>query len=149
MIIYNYHPSFALFLAAAGLMVGCSGSRDELPREPVSGTVMMDSQPLAEGAIQFTPAAGSAGPAISYTAPIENGQFSIPRADGLVPGKYKVSISAVPAKRNTRIEATIGKKKKATPFKELIPAKYNSQTILTEEIKRGGASGLKYEIQSK
>ena len=149
MMLHHRRFTFALFLAASSLMAGCSGSRDELPREPVSGTVLMDGKPLAEGAIQFTPAAGSGGPAISYTAPIENGEFSIPRADGLVPGKYKVSISAVPAKRNTRIEATIGKKKKATPFKELIPAKYNSQTILTEEIKRGGASGLKYEIQSK
>ena len=147
MIIYNHRSSLALFLAASGLMAGCSGSRDELPREPVSGTVRMDGQPLAEGAIQFTPA-GSGGPAISYTAPIENGQFSIPRADGLVPGSYKVSISAVPVKRDTRIEATIGKKK-ATPFKELIPAKYNSKTTLTEEIKRGGASGLKYDLQSK
>ena len=148
MIICNHRSFLALFLTASGLMAGCSGSRDELPREPVSGTVMMDGRPLAEGAIQFTPAAGSAGPAISYTAPVENGQFSIPRADGLVPGSYKVSISAVPVKRDTRIEATIGKKK-ATPFKELIPAKYNSQTILKEEIKRGGASDLKYEIQSK
>ena len=148
MILHHRRFSFALFLAASGLMAGCSGSRDELPREPVSGTVMMDGQPLAEGAIQFTPAAGSGGPAISYTAPIENGEFSIPRADGLVPGSYKVSISAVPVKRDTRIEATIGKKK-ATPFKELIPAKYNSKTTLTEEIKRGGASGLKYEIRSK
>ena len=149
MMLHHRRFTFALFLAASSLMAGCSGSRDELPREPVSGTVMMDGQPLAEGAIQFTPAAGSSGPAISYTAPIENGQFSIPRADGLVPGSYKVSISAVPVKRDTRIEATIGKKKKATPFKELIPAKYNSKTTLTEEIKRGGASGLKYEIQSK
>ena len=148
MMLHHRRFAFALFLAASGLMAGCSGSRDELPREPVSGTVMMDGQPLAEGAIQFTPAAGSGGPAISYTAPIDNGEFSIPRADGLVPGSYKVSISAVPVKRDTRIEATIGKKK-ATPFKELIPAKYNSKTTLTEEIKRGGASGLKYEIQSK
>jgi hypothetical protein len=139
---------FALLLAASGLMAGCSGSRDDLPREPVSGTVTMDGQALAEGAIQFTPAAGSGGPAISHTAPIENGQFSIPRADGLVPGSYKVSISAVPVKRDTRIQATFGKKK-ATPFKELIPAKYNTKTILTGEIKRGGASGLKYDLQSK
>ena len=139
---------FALLLAASGLMAGCSGSRDELPREPVSGTVMMDSQPLAEGAIQFTPAGGSEGRQTSATVEVANGEFSIARADGLVPGSYKVSISAVPVKRDTRIQATFGKKK-ATPFKELIPAKYNSKTTLTEEIKRGGASGLKYEIQSK
>ena len=148
MILHHWRYSFVLFLATAGLIAGCSGSRDDLPREPVSGTVTMDSQPLAEGAIQFTPAAGSGGPPISGNATIEDGRFSIPRADGLVPGSYKVSISAVPVKRDTRIPATYGKKK-ATPFKELIPAKYNTKTTLTEEIKRGGASGLKYDLQSK
>jgi hypothetical protein len=144
------HQRFALapFLAALGLIAGCSGSRDDLPREPVAGTVTMDGQPLAEGAIQFSPAAGAEGRVTSATVPIENGQFSIPRAEGLVPGSYKVSISAVPVPRDTRIKATFGKKK-ATPFKELIPAKYNTKTILTGEIKRGGASGLKYDLQSK
>ncbi|HZW30294.1 MAG TPA: carboxypeptidase-like regulatory domain-containing protein, partial [Isosphaeraceae bacterium] len=140
--------SFVLSLAASGLMAGCSGSRDDLPREPVAGTVTLDGRPLAEGAIQFTPASGSGGPAISGTAAIENGQFSIPRADGLVPGSYKVSVSAVPVKREPRGQITIGKKK-ATQYKEAIPAKYNTKTILTEEIKRGGASDLKYDLQSK
>ena len=51
--------SVALFLAAAGLTAtGCAGSEDELPREPVSGTVTLDDQPLAEGTIRFIPSAG-------------------------------------------------------------------------------------------
>jgi hypothetical protein len=148
MIMRQVRLSFALFLAASGLAAGCSGSRDDLPREPVSGSVTLDGQPLAEGAIQFTPAGGSEGRQTSATVEVANGEFSIPRADGLVPGSYKVSISAVPVKRDTHVKATIGKKK-AAPAKELIPAKYNTKSTLTEEIKRGGASGLKYALQSK
>jgi hypothetical protein len=137
-----------LLLTASGIMAGCSGSRDELPREPVSGAVTMDGQPLADGVIQFSPAAGSGAVPTSATALIEKGEFSIPRADGLVPGKYKVSISGIPVPRETRTKSNLGKKKVA-PIKEPVPAKYNTQTTLTEEIKPGGATGLKYELQSK
>jgi hypothetical protein len=140
--------SLTLFLTASGLMAGCSGSRDELPREPVSGTVTMDGQPLADGAIQFSPAAGSGSTPTSGTALIEKGEFSIPRADGLVPGQYKVSISGIPVPRETRGKSNFGKKKVAL-IKDPVPAKYNTQTTLTEEIKRGGATGLKYELRSK
>jgi hypothetical protein len=148
MISHHLYFSLALFLVALALAAGCSGSRDDLPREPVSGSVTMDGQPLAEGAIQFTPAAGAEGRVTSATVPVENGQFSLPRADGLIPGSYKVSISAVPVKRDARVKATFGKKQ-GTQFKELIPAKYNAKSILTEEIKRGGATDLKYNLQSK
>ena len=41
--------------AVGSTAAGCSQSSDELPREPVSGTVTLDGQPLASGTIQFSP----------------------------------------------------------------------------------------------
>lgn len=137
--------------AVVGLMViGCSGEvGDDKPREPVSGTVTLDGQPLPEGIILFAPSGGPGEAVASATGKIENGQFSIPRAQGPVPGKYKVSISHTDQPEG-RIKIELKKPgKKTASTKELIPAEYNSQTKLTAEIPKGGRSDLKYELKSK
>jgi hypothetical protein len=138
----------ARFLAAAGLAaVGCSGSGDDLPREAVSGTVRLDGQPLAHGSIQFAPAANAGGPQVGGGSPIESGQFSIARENGLVPGSYRVSINAGDSKREEQSKGPI--RKGLGLAKELIPAKYNSQTTLGAEIKKGGSDDLSFDLQSK
>src|SRR5438270_8937909 len=71
--------------AAAVQLVGCAGAEDDLPREAVSGTVKLNGEPLKQGRIQFQGTApGSSG--------IVDGNYSIPKAEGLVPGKYQVLI---------------------------------------------------------
>jgi hypothetical protein len=72
----------SVVFVALGLAVGCSGSGDDLPREPVSGTVTLDNQPLASGTISFIPVAGQGGGGGTIT----DGKFSIAREGGLVPG---------------------------------------------------------------
>jgi hypothetical protein len=137
-----------LYFIAAGLAApGCSGSGDELPREAVSGTVTLDGQPLAKGAIQFNPVGGAgAVAAVGGGSKIEDGQFYIARENGLVPGTYNVSINA--ADRRDPAKPEMVGKGRGIP-KELIPAKYNSQTTLKAEIKKGGTSDLKFELQSR
>ena len=51
---------FTLVFASGPMMTGCSGSGDELPREPVSGVVSIDGEPLANGTIQFAADGGGA-----------------------------------------------------------------------------------------
>ncbi len=138
-----------LALVLAATPIACSQSVDDLPREPVSGTVMMDDQPLPDGAIQFAPVEGSAT-TTGANAEIKDGAFSVPREHGLVPGKYKVRIS------RAELKAADSKgKKKGIPERskilgpELIPSKYNTQTTLEEQIKPGGAKDLKYDLHSK
>jgi hypothetical protein len=143
--------SFALFFAVVGLAaLGCSESGDELPRESVSGTVTLDGQPLADGAIQFSPIAGGTGPTptISGGATIQDGRFAVPRETGLVPGNYKVAInaSAGTPKALTKMAPT---PKVPLILKELIPAKFNARSELTAEIKTGGSDNLKFELQSE
>jgi hypothetical protein len=137
-----------LLLAALGLAApGCSGSGDELPRDPVSGTVSLDGEPLSGGSIQFTPAADSAGAPITGGSPIENGRFSIARTDGLVPGKYRVSISKPDQKSVAQTKGPVAKGTQLA--KELIPMKYNARTELSAEIPKGGTSSLNFELKSQ
>jgi hypothetical protein len=139
-------PALALCLAA----IGCSGARDDLPREAIEGTVTMDGQSLPGGVIQFYPTgeAAKAG-VVASNAEIKDGKFSIPREDGLVPGTYKVAISHQEVKE---VEAK-GKKNLAAGRKqlgpELIPAKYNKNSDLKQDIKSGGGKGLTFELKSK
>ena len=135
-----------VFLVVLGMASsGCSGSGDELPREPVSGTVSLDGEPVADGMIQFTPSGGSG---VGGGARIQAGSFSILRESGLVPGSYQVSINAAASPAAEPSKSAVPKKG-AQLARELIPAKYNSQTKLAVDIKKGGASDLKFDLQSK
>lgn len=148
--------ALALILAAAG----CSGRQDDLPREPVSGTVTMDDQPLSGAVIQFSPTGPAEKSVTGANAEITDGAFSIPREDGLVPGTYRVSISHAElkdAKVKARRKPTSPELKTTTPIPsrtkqigpELIPARYNARSELTAEIKPGHSEGLKYALKSK
>ncbi len=73
------------------------------------------------------------------------------REEGPVPGTYKVSISHADLKEvraKGKVNASIpSRTKKIGP--EQIPARYNSKTELTREIKPGGAMDLEFKLQSK
>ena len=67
---------------------GCGGASSG--REKVTGTVMLDGQPVAEGMVSFEPAPGLKTP--NTGAVIVNGAFEIPAESGPMPGKYKVKV---------------------------------------------------------
>ncbi|MBX6316313.1 MAG: hypothetical protein IRY99_25890, partial [Isosphaeraceae bacterium] len=74
-----------LWVAAVALAsAGCSSQTDDLPREPVSGKVTLDGKPLATGMITFTPTGGTepSRPETVVTALIQDGAYSLPRAQG-------------------------------------------------------------------
>ncbi|MBX9580712.1 MAG: carboxypeptidase-like regulatory domain-containing protein [Gemmataceae bacterium] len=79
-------------LIAAGLvgLVGCGGS----DYRSVSGTVLLDGEPVPDAAVAFVPEDPSGENATGYTD--ESGRFTMTstRTDGVRPGKYKVRISA-------------------------------------------------------
>ena len=77
---------------------------------------------------------------------VKDGYFSIARDVGLVPGKYRVAVYS--AGKSNRVKGEMpGKKGAFAP--ETIPSKYNAKSKLVAEIKQGGASDLKFELQSK
>jgi hypothetical protein len=147
--VYTLLSATALGLAAAG----CSGGvpTDELPREAVAGKVTMDGQPLPAGTILFSPEGSQAEAVSSAAGQVENGEFSIPRERGPVPGTYKVKISHTDQPEG-RVKIDLKKKpgkKASSGFKELIPAKYNDKTELKATIPKGGKRDLEFALQSK
>jgi hypothetical protein len=140
------YSSFPLLLAAASLAaLGCSEAMDDLPRGAVAGTVTLDGKPLAEGTISFTPSEPSG--ATPGGGAIKDGAFSVPRAEGLVPGNYTVAIYA--SDRNaeqTKPSSPGGRRDKNSPTKDLIPPKYNASTELKAEIPKGGKTDLNFPL---
>jgi len=136
-----------LLLAGLGLS-GCSAGDDDLPRQPVSGTVRFDGKNLARGTILFFPDNRTKSDGSNPTGDvILNGRFSIPRRKGPTPGKYKISIFAERA-RADRIqhEASPGSIDPRADTK--IPAKFNAATELEVEVKEGGIKELKIDLTS-
>jgi len=72
------------------LLAGCGG--DSFDRAPLSGTVTCEGMQTINGGILATPAqAGTKAPNVS--APIADGKFSVPKAQGPVAGSYLFEIS--------------------------------------------------------
>ncbi len=139
---------YSLLALSLGLApIGCSGSKDNLPREAVSGDVTLDGQPLPEGAIQFSPTGESK--LTAAVVPIKDGKFSISPAEGLVTGNYRVSISHAEVIEVNPKKGQGALTKTTRLGKELIPSRYNTQSELKAEIKPGGVKDLKFELKSK
>ena len=78
-------------------LFGC-GSSDGLNRQAISGKVTLDGDPLTSGAILFEPTSKDSGTAVGAT--IRQGSFAVSRAEGPVPGSYRVRVYA--STRNRR-----------------------------------------------
>lgn len=135
--------AFTTLLASTHL-VGCGGA-DDLPREPVSGTVAVEGKPLSKGLITFLPSDSEVP--TQGGGPIEEGKYAIPRDQGLVPGSYKIVISSTGDKPETVVDKTNdmpGMPPKLA--KEAIPSQYNQNSILTAEVKAGGKNVYEFNL---
>jgi hypothetical protein len=123
---------------------GCGDSGDGLDRQAIWGTVTLDGKPLESGQIQFQPPPNTAQP-VPASGTISAGKYSIPRAEGPVPGTYQVAIFSGPGEAVA--EETPGKAPAAR--KEAIPTKYNAETKLKAEVKPGGDNAFNYDLTSE
>ncbi|WP_406698950.1 hypothetical protein V5E97_08700 [Singulisphaera sp. Ch08] len=126
-------------------LVGCSGDSDNLPREGLSGTVAVEGKPLAKGLITFLP--DSAEVTTQGGSIILDGKYDIPRGQGLVPGKYKVVITAPDDKGGVITDKT--NNAPGMPpviLKETIPPQYNSGSLLTAEVKAGAKNVFEFNL---
>ncbi|WP_020470667.1 hypothetical protein [Zavarzinella formosa] len=122
-----------LFLSMAAL-AGCGGSGPKMMK--VTGTATFDESPLAEGSITFRPTSAEGRP---EGATIKGGKFELE----VSPGAYKVEISAS--------RPVVGGKDTGmgVPVENYIPARYNSKTELTADVKTSGPNDFKFEMRSK
>ncbi len=142
-------PDFPAFVVPLLLMfgvVGCGG--DNLPREAISGTVTVDGKPLKAGVITFVPNAPDI-PTQAGAAVVE-GKYTIERAQGLVPGKYKVVVSsgggdeANAEKQVDHVTDMPGMP--PVPAKETIPSTYGANSILEANVTAGGSNQFDFNL---
>jgi hypothetical protein len=134
------------------VFAGCGGAADNLPREPISGTVKFKGEPLKTGLIEFQPA--GPGMATAGAAAITDGSYSLARAEGLQPGKYEVRITSAPQKAggppaDRDLRRAMPGDYQVPPATELIPAKFNSNTTLSADVTKGGPNKLDFDLQEK
>ncbi len=135
---------FSVLIGLLLLGAGCGGGTDS-NRVSVSGQVTLDEQPLANGVITFLPSDGK-GP--SASAKIENGEYETE----IDPGPKNVSIQATEAAAEPTDSAARGDSHggggSASP-KQLIPAKYNTNTELKYEVQASGNDDVNFDLNSK
>jgi hypothetical protein len=139
----------ACLTAVAGpcFIAGCGGPADGLPRQAVGGNVRFKGEPLKDGSIQFQPT--SPGEATAAGGLIVDGKYSIPKSEGLVPGKYQVIISGIKAEAAAARTEMPGESKPAPVAKDPIPVEYNARSTLTAEIKKDAANQFDFDLQPK
>ncbi len=135
-------PSF--WVGAFVILAGCNQQADDLPRKSISGTVTFDGKPLAKGSIQFQPAT-TAEP-VSAGSFIEGGKYSIARGEGLVPGNYKVIISAGAGETAASAKDQQPGAPRPVP-KELIPRQYNTRSTLTIQVKADEDKSFDFDLK--
>lgn len=126
------------------LLLGIAGCGDDLGnRQEISGAVTLQGRPLGDGSIEFTPLEPSAEETKSG-APIVQGKYSIPREQGLAPGKYRVRITAgtpTPELAPGELPGPSG-----PSSVERIPAAYNVNSKLEETVIPSGPNTFNFEI---
>jgi len=134
--------AIAAILSAAGLFSGCGAAADPYGRLPVKGSVTLDGTALPSGEIVFT--SDSVVPLISGTK-IVNGQFAIPKDQGLAPGVYKVTINSILETAHPSGDVM----NHPTEFKELIPEEFNKKSKLTAEVQNAGENTFSFDVVTK
>jgi hypothetical protein len=108
-------------------------------RLPVSGTIKLKGQPVANGSIFFESEPPASG--VFTGGPITDGKYELKASQGLLPGKYIVRIS-VP--ESTAQPAEPGGEP-GPPVNDLVPPEYNVQSKLRYEAK-AGSSNFDYDV---
>jgi hypothetical protein len=123
----------------AAALAGCDGGPK---RYGVSGEVKWQGRPLDQGAITFLPADPSL--AAGGGAPIKNGRYSIPARHGLLPGRYKVRVTAADPSNAPDPNAPPGP---SGPLrKDRVKPRYNDQTVLTADVRPEGPNTFDFEV---
>jgi hypothetical protein len=130
--------SIALAILVGIIQAGCDQGP---PVGTINGDVTFDGQPVKDGHVLFTPVDGMGQ---TGGAPVRDGKF---QAEKVPVGKMKVELHG---------NKVVGKRKAydtpESPWEddvaELLPAKYNSKSDLTLEVKKG-SQDVKYDLKSK
>ncbi len=130
--------SMCALLGVALVCVGGCGRGDRPDVGLVAGTVTMNGEPLPNAEVLFAPADGR--PSMGFTD--SSGRYElihIRDTKGALLGMHQVRIT-------TRQEA-LPDDYSGPPIQENIPAKYNTETTLTADVK-AGENTIDFDLQS-
>jgi hypothetical protein len=133
-----------LALLAFAHVAGCGSS--EPKRYAVTGLVKYKGSPIPAGTVTFTPEDPSLKSAGG--AAIKDGRFEVPKAAGLLAGKYKVSVNypdpkrSPPSPKEGEAPGESGRE-----VADLLPAKYNQETELRAEVTADGSNDLTFDLK--
>ena len=131
------------FVVVCLAMCGCGGKAG-VKKYSVAGAVTIDGQPLAEGEVYFRTVESATIDAV----PIKAGRFQ----GEAQAGSRRVEIVALrDVPPDPAAVAMYGDKAKelGAGRENYIPAKYNTESKLTAEVKPGGPNDFTFEITSK
>ena len=135
----------AIFAATICLMVPLVGCSDTAGRLALSGRVTLDGKPLGEGTITFRPSRSGGGPTAG--GQITAGRFSISAGDGLLPGDFRVQITAYRSTGRKKVWEVTGEEFEQA--EQYLPARYNARSELSAQIKENGSNKFVFELKSR
>ncbi len=127
--------AFFLFVFVSLALVGCNRGPTDAK---VVGTVTFDGEPLYGAVVRFTPESGGRQ---SEGFTDRTGRYELrfsAQTKGVVSGKHKVSIRTTPEEYGVEEVKEV----------EKLPAKYNTDSQLIMEVKRG-AQQIDFDLTSK
>ena len=126
-------------------IVGCGP--DYGGRVEIKGKVILKGTPLDEGLIDFMPLSGDQ--ATKQGALIKNGEYTIPQAQGLVPGKYRVFITAGDGRTraNADPDELPGPTGANIVSKDRIPKEYNTESKQEREVTAKSPNVFDFDIK--
>ena len=132
-----------LFSSCLALVMGCGGD-NPLGRKAISGTVKLDGQPLASGAIELHPLEGG----VQSGDLINSGSYSIPANSGPTVGKYRVVIYDTYETPPLPPGHMPGDDIPPAP-KPKVPPDWNTKSKQTIEVKKEGPFKFDFDIVTK
>ncbi len=121
-------------------MAGCGSGGPDIAR--VEGTVTMDGKPLPRAFVVFIPSGGR--PSAAETD--ANGKYTLEFSGGrkgAIPGKNRVEINTA-RQSESNVDGSV------TPgVKEMVPAKYNSNSTLEFDVVDGQTNVANFDLESK
>jgi hypothetical protein len=135
--------SIMLAIVLSILAGGCTN--DYGGRQEVKGTIKLKRAALDSGTIEFIPLDGDR--ATQSGAVIANGSYEIPRASGLMPGKYRVILTAGDGRtRASNPDEGPGPTGANIVSVDRIPAEYNVNSKQEVEVTKAGPNVFDYDI---
>ena len=134
-----------LTILACWLLLVITGCGSDDGRITITGTVTLDGEMLPDGSISLRPMMGTSGPTAG--GKITNGSFSIPSDKGVMPGSYRVEITA---SRETGKEVMDTRLNTMMPeIIQYVPTKYNRESELTADITEAGPNQFEFQLTSE